>query len=128
MKRNRNRMLTLIGFVALSSFSVFTQSALAKDQAKVEGYKVVAQTALHNGKATDCDAPAWPTCDGQIWPTWVVSSLPHFHPELLMAAPVGVELGDAREGDAFQAERTPGWPSRDRTAVLISFSSPPSFV
>ncbi len=73
----------------------------------------------------DCDAPAWPTCDGQIWPTWVVSSLPHFQPELLMTAPVGVELGDAREGGAFQAERTPGRSSCGDPAALISFSSLP---
>jgi hypothetical protein len=46
--------------------------------------------------ARECDALAWPTCDGQIWPTWVASSLPHSHPELVKAALAGVKPGDAR--------------------------------
>jgi hypothetical protein len=76
---------------------------------------------------TECDTPAWPTCDIYIWPTWVVSSVPHSNPEVVMAAPVEVEPGGARKGGAFQAERTPGWPSRGGPASVISFFSLPLF-
>src|SRR5665213_1800575 len=47
----------------------------------------------------------WPTSDGYIWPTWVVSSLPHSWPELQKTAPAGVKPSDARKGGGFQGRR-----------------------
>lgn len=53
MKRNRNRMLAILGFIAISSASVLTPPALAKDHARTAGYNVLGQVQLQSGKTTD---------------------------------------------------------------------------